>query len=106
LQNNNQVGYLQPISEKLSHLLADSDEYVRFMNQFEMSKSKLMKISAFKLENYIDKPVGEIVREINIAAQRCKMQIINKSKVSQEDKTSIVEEFKTLQGAIEKIIRF
>jgi DNA-directed RNA polymerase subunit H (RpoH/RPB5) len=105
LQNNNQVGYLQPISEKLAHLLADSDEYARFMNQFEISKNKLMKISASKLQNYADKPIGELVREINIAAQRCKMQILNKAKVSQEDKASIVEEFKTLQGAIEKIIR-
>jgi hypothetical protein len=56
---------------------------MKFMSQFEASKSKLMKISSYKIENYTDKPIGEIVREINIAAQRCKMQIINKSKIPQ-----------------------
>ncbi len=59
-----------------------------------------MKISSYKIDSYTDRPIGEIVREINIAAQRCKMQIINKSKIPQEDKSAIVEEFKTLQGSI------
>ena len=76
------------------------------MNQFEASKSKLLKVSSYKLENYGCMSVGEIVREINVAAQRCKLQIINKSKIPQEDKIAIVEEFKSLQTAIEKVARF
>lgn len=35
-----------------------------------------------------------------MAAQRCKLQIINKAKIPQEDKLAIVEEFKTLQLCI------
>lgn len=61
------------------------------MNQFEASKNKLIKISNYKLENYNYSNIGEIAREINIAAQRCKVQIINKSKIPQEDRTAIVE---------------
>lgn len=106
LQNNTQAEYLHPISDKLSRLLEDTDEYLKFMNQFEASKSKLLKVSSYKLENYGSRSVGEIVREINVAAQRCKLQIINKSKIPQEDKIAIVEEFKSLQTAIEKVARF
>ena len=75
------------------------------MNNFEASKSKLIKIGNYKLDNYSRNYLGDAVREINVAANRCKLQIINKSKISQEEKAGIVEEFKKLQMAIEKVNR-
>lgn len=52
----------------------------------------MIKIGNYKLEtNNYSCNIGEIVREINIAAQRCKLQIINKAKIPQEDKNAIVE---------------
>ena len=90
LQNNNQASYMQPIIEKLQKIFKETDSYTKFMNQFEASKNKLIKIGNFKVDNYGANYAGEAVRDINIAAQRCKLQILNKSKISQEEKTAIV----------------
>lgn len=62
------------------------------MSQFEASKSKIIQIGNYKLDTHTNgyNNIGEIVREINIAAQRCKLQIINKSKIPQQDKIAIV----------------
>lgn len=91
---------MQPIAQKVNKLLADSEEYLKFMNQFEANKNKILKISNYKLSNATQKTHAQIGREINIAAQKCKLQIINKFKIPQEDKNAIVDEFKTFQGSI------
>jgi hypothetical protein len=75
------------------------------MSQYEANKNKLLKLSSHKIENYEEKFIGEAVRELNIASQKCKTSIINKFKLAQDDKIAIVNEFKSLQIAIEKISR-
>lgn len=73
------------------------------MSQYETNKNKLLKLSSHKIENYGEKFIGDAVRQLNIASQKCKTNIINKFKLSQDDKIAIVNEFKSFQHAIEKI---
>lgn len=94
---------MKPMLQKLTEMSKNSQDYSRFLSVFENSKNKLMKISSTKIENYEQKFLGDAIRQINIASQKCKLQIINKFKVTPEDKMAIVEEFKKLQIAIEKI---
>lgn len=76
------------------------------MNNFETSKSRLVKMASNKVEQgYSENIEGEAIRQLNIVLQKCKMQILNKFKGPASDKQAIVEEFKKLQTAIEKIKR-
>ena len=62
LQNNNQASYMQPIIEKLQKMFQEAESYTKFMNQFEASKNKLIKIGNFKVDSYGGGYTGDAVR--------------------------------------------
>ena len=73
------------------------------MSQSENNRNKLLKISNNKIQGYDEKFMGSAIREMNIASQKCKLQILNKFNLSEENKKTVIDEFKLLQIALEKI---
>ena len=61
-KNNNHTNYLSPILERLKIISAESKNYSKFMEQYENNKSKLLKVSNYKIEHYEEKFLGDAIR--------------------------------------------
>jgi len=74
-------------------------------DDFESNKNKLLKIANNKTWQFDDKFTSERVRDINLAYQKLKLNIMGNQNLTKAQYDGLISEIKKVQAAIDRVLK-